>query len=197
MRKPNKRILVNFISSIGLVLCVIFTIIAWRTGFLTSQEKMESAIARAGILGPIVFVTIQIIQVIVPIIPGGVSCLVGVLMFGSLQGFLLNYIGICSGSMIVFGLSKVYGRRLMEHIFSKKSIAKYEQWTNTKDRFAKLFTIAILLPVAPDDMLCFLAGTTAMSWRQFITIILICKPAGLAIYSLGLVTIFNKVTTMI
>lgn len=50
-------------------------------------------------------------------------------------------------------------------------IEKYLTWTEQKGRFLKLFALAIFLPVAPDDFLCYLAGTTNMTWKQFVTVI--------------------------
>lgn len=56
-------------------------------------------------------------------------------------------------------------------MFSEKQLQRYKVWTGENTKFTHLFAIAIFFPVAPDDLLCYLAGTTAMSWRQFICII--------------------------
>ena len=61
------------------------------------------------------------------------------------------------------------------------------------DRFARWLAFLIFIPVAPDDYLCFLAGTTAMRWQRFTAIILLCKPASIALYSLGLTMLFQQV----
>lgn len=50
-----------------------------------------------------------------------------------------------------------------------------------------------LLPVAPDDFLCYLAGTTNMTWKQFVTVIFLGKPFSIALYSLGLTTLFQVI----
>ena len=47
--------------------------------------------------------------------------------------------------------------------------------------------------MAPDDYLCFLAGTTKISWRLYTAIILLCKPFSIALYSLGLTVLFQQV----
>jgi len=71
---------------------------------------------------------------------------------------------------------------------------KYDSWTSEKNRFAKLFAIAIFLPVAPDDFLCYLAGTTEMRLSKFTLIILLGKPFSIALYSCGLTQILSAVT---
>ena len=147
---------------------------------------MQKFIMGFGTAAGIIFVLIQIIQVIIPVIPGGVSCVAGVIVFGAGMGFVYNYVGICIGSILVFLIAKRYGRALMVKMFDKKLIDKYESWTEKNGRFTKLFALAIFLPVAPDDFLCYLAGTTRMKLKTFTAVILLGKPLSIAAYSMGL-----------
>ncbi|MCI7492504.1 MAG: VTT domain-containing protein [Lachnobacterium sp.] len=177
---------VNIISMLGLILTAGFMYWAWKQGILTSQENMQKFIMGFGTAAGIIFVLIQIIQVIIPVIPGGVSCVAGVIVFGAGMGFVYNYVGICIGSILVFLIAKRYGRALMVKMFDKKLIDKYESWTEKNGRFTKLFALAIFLPVAPDDFLCYLAGTTRMKLKTFTAVILLGKPLSIAAYSMGL-----------
>lgn len=177
---------VNIISMLGLILTAGFMYWAWKQGILTSQEKMQRFIMGFGTAAGIIFVLIQIIQVIIPVIPGGISCVAGVIVFGAGMGFVYNYVGICIGSILVFLIAKRYGRALMVKMFDKKLIDKYESWTEKNGRFTKLFALAIFLPVAPDDFLCYLAGTTRMKLKTFTAVILLGKPLSIAAYSMGL-----------
>lgn len=176
---------------ISTILLVFAAVYGWQAGIFTSQEAMESFIMRFGMAGGIVFILIQIIQVVVPIIPGGVSCLVGVLLFGAWKGFLYNYIGICIGSAAAFFIARKYGRALLHAMFDEKLLRKYEGWTQKNNRFTKLFALAIFFPVAPDDFLCYLAGTTKMRAEVFLAVILLGKPLSIAAYSMGLNVIFR------
>lgn len=177
---------VNIISIVGLILTTGFMYWCWKQGILTSQENMQKFIMGFGAAAGIIFILIQIIQVIIPVIPGGVSCVVGVIVFGAGMGFVYNYVGICIGSILVFLIAKRYGRPLMVKMFDKKLIDKYESWTEKNGRFTKLFALAIFLPVAPDDFLCYLAGTTRMKLKTFTAVILLGKPLSIAAYSMGL-----------
>lgn len=154
---------------------------------------MQQFVNRFGMIGALIFVLIQIVQVVFPIIPGGISCLAGVLLFGAVPGFFYNYIGIGVGSCIAFGIARSLGRSVLYKMFPGKMIEKYLTWTELKGRFLKLFTLAIFLPVAPDDFLCYLAGTTNMTWKQFVTVIFLGKPFSIALYSLGLTTLFQVI----
>jgi len=188
---------IKIISALGFICSVAICISGWRTGIFTSQEKLQAFIGRFGLAGSLVFILFQAVQVVIPILPGGVGCLGGVLLFGTWKGFLYNYVGICIGSFSAFLVAKYYGRTVLNCFFSEKLIQKYDKWTSQDEHFTKLFAIAILLPVAPDDFLCYLAGTTKMSLCSFTAIILLCKPFAIAIYSLGLTAVFAHVTSLI
>ena len=164
-----------------------------HTGSPYYIDFVKQFVNRFGMIGAMIFVLIQIVQVVFPIIPGGISCLAGVLLFGAVPGFFYNYIGICVGSCIAFGIARSLGRPVLYKMFPGKMIEKYLTWTELKGRFLKLFTLAIFLPVAPDDFLCYLAGTTNMTWKQFVTVIFLGKPFSIALYSLGLTTLFQVI----
>ena len=66
---------------------------------------------------------------------------------------------------------------------SAANYEKYAHWTQKKG-FLWFLILTIFLPLAPDDLICFLAGLTAISWKKFCVIILLLKPWCLLIYSL-------------
>ena len=107
-------------------------------------------------------------------------------LFGAWKGFFYNYIGIVIGSLLAFAMARNLGKPLLQKLFSKKLHDKYEKWTHESKKFNRFFAIAIFLPGLPDDFLCFLAGTTGMSWRKFTAITLLGRPPVIALYSLGL-----------
>ena len=127
---------------------------------------------------------IQIIQIVIPIIPGGLTCVAGVVIFGAFWGFIYNYISICAGSILVFFISRTFGRSIVIRIFGEDTYNKHKDKLKEKtyDRF---FALAIFLPVAPDDFLCYLTGLTNISVKKYIAIILLCKPASILAYSMG------------
>ena len=197
MNQHSYQNLFKIISTVGLLCSVILCVYGWRSGVFTSQEKLQELIDGFGIAGPFVFILFQIVQVIIPILPGGVSCLAGVVLFGAWKGLLYNYIGICIGSVFAFLIARYYGRPILYKFFSDKMIQKYDKITSKNGNFSKWFALAIFLPVAPDDFLCYLAGTTEMSLRKFTTTILLCKPFAISLYSLGLAVIFSKLIALI
>ena len=186
-RKINS---LDIATILGLALTIAFIIYGFQSKIFVSAEALHLFLSRFGIFADIIFILIQALQVVIPIIPGALGCLAGVIIFGPLQGFIYNYIGICIGSIIAFHLSRKYGMALVEKISKPKLLQKYGSWL-ANDKFDKWFALAIFFPVAPDDFLCYLAGITKISARKFSVIILACKPFAIAAYSMGLNLIFT------
>ena len=187
MNIAASRKLINFISIIGLGLAIALTIYFINLGVFKDLNALRGLVGDSIILGPIIFVFIQILQVVIPIIPGGISTAAGVLIFGPYAGFIYNYIGICIGSIIIFLLGRRYGKPLILSMISDKTYNKYIGWLDNQNRFEKLFALAIFLPVAPDDALCLMAGLTNMSVKRYTLIILIAKPLSIFLYSMALI----------
>ena len=61
---------------------------------------------------------------------------------------------------------------------------KLVDWVNTKKSYTLILFLAILLPLAPDDFLCWFSGLTGMASRRFIWIIIAAKPWCILFYSL-------------
>ena len=186
MSKSNNnsklKILFSVITIIMTILICIFIIYALKVGVFESPEKLVKYIKEYGVMAPIIFIFIQIIQVVLPVIPGGASCLAGVLAFGGFAGFIYNYIGLCIGSVIAFLLSRKYGIKLVLKLFKEETVNKYVSYIKNK-KFEKIFFWGIFLPGAPDDLLCYVAGVSNISFKKFLVIIILGKPLALYLYS--------------
>ena len=193
MKKENNylRIVINFSTIIGTILLCIFFYYALKAQIFTSEESLRMFLDRFGIFAPLLFIIIQIVQVVIPLIPCSISTGVGVVIFGPLWGFVYNYVGIVIGSIIVFFISRRYGMPLIKKMFKKELIDKYIGWLNSGKKFERFFAAAIFFPVAPDDFLCYLAGVTDISVKKYIAIIIFVKSFTIDLYSLGLVAIWD------
>lgn len=194
MNVTTSRRIINWISIIGMVFSVALAIYFFNLGLFDDLYALQNLVGGSLIVGPLIFISLQILQVVFPIIPGGVSTAAGVFMFGPIAGFFYNYIGITIGSMIVFLLGRYYGKPFVLSFISEKQYEKYVAYLDNQSRFDKIFALAIFFPLAPDDALCLMAGLTEMSFKKFSWIILLGKPASIFIYSLLLVYGTNFIT---
>lgn len=197
MNVAVSRKLMNIISIIGIGFSIALTIYFINLGVFKDLNALRGLVGDSIILGPIIFILIQILQVVIPIIPGGISTAAGVLIFGPYAGFIYNYVGICIGSIIIFLLGRKYGKPFILSMISDKIYDKYIGWLENQSRFEKLFALAIFLPVAPDDALCLMAGLTNISVKKYTLIILIAKPLSIFLYSMALIYGGNFLTGLL
>lgn len=194
MKKSSNKNMKTFLKITTIIittLIVIFLLFCLKKGFFSSPEIIVKKVEKFGALGPIIFIILQIVQVVLPIIPGGASCLAGVLLFGSIYGFLYNYIGMIIGSTIVFLLARKYGIRFVKKICDEEKVDKYVGYIRKK-KFEKIFIICILLPGFPDDLLCYVAGVSKLTLKRFLIILSLAKPLALLFYSI-FIDVFPKI----
>lgn len=193
MIDKKKYKLVSIVSSITiLVLSLLFCIYLYKNDLLSDSNKLRQFVDSFNGFGPLMFILIEISQAVFPLIPGGLGLLAGVVLFGKINGFIYNYIGICLGSIIAFYVGRNAGRPLIETMFSKKSIERFDKYTTDTSKFTKIFAWLVVLPGAPDDLLCYLAGTTQMTWSTYLLVILLGKIPSISLYSLGIYYVFEK-----
>lgn len=181
-QKWKKAVTIAFTAMLA-VFCVLF-IKAYMQGRFHSLESLRDYVQGFGIMAPAVLTLFQAFQVILPVLPGFLGCAVGALLFGAAGGFWYNYIGISAGSIIAFFLARQYGTTLVTALFPGESYTKWSQWLGKSRYFTLALFAAILLPLFPDDYLCYFSGLTKMSSKKFIWIILLGKPWCILAYSL-------------
>ena len=178
-----KNILVVILALL-LLLSGVFVVRGYLAGHFNSVETLQAYIATFGVFAPVILITIQAIQVILPVLPGFLGCIVGAGMFGAAGGFWCNYIGISAGSVIAFLLARRVGVELVRLMVPMEKNQKWVDWVNTRKSYTVVLFLAILLPLAPDDFLCYFSGLTGMSTRRFTWIIVLGKPWCILAYCL-------------
>lgn len=178
-----KKILLGFFGLLAL-LSAIFMFKGWLDGHFASAETLRAYIETFGIFAPLVLILFQMLQVVLPVLPGLFGCIVGTGLFGPLVGFLCNYIGISLGSLAAFLLARHFGVHLVKHMISPEKYDRYVAWVLGKKSYIVLLWLSILLPLAPDDFLCYFSGLTGMSFEKFTWIIVLAKPWCILAYCL-------------
>src|SRR5665648_1295503 len=133
MENRKIRKFINIIMVFATIAALVFLIYGLKTDLLYSQSVLGDFLTKFGIWAPIIFIVFQTVQVVFPILPGGIGLLGGVLIFGPLNGFIYNYIGICLGSIAAFLISKHHGTPILESLFSLKLQKKYMSWAENKE----------------------------------------------------------------
>ncbi|WP_026395749.1 TVP38/TMEM64 family protein [Acetobacterium malicum] len=139
----------------------------------STLDTLQSFLLQFGIWTPLAFFLLQLLQIIIAPIPGGTVGLVGGALFGTIGGFLISAAGTLAGSIIVFLLSKRFGRPFVIHFVSSELIEKYDQIKESK--LNTVLFLIFLFPLFPDDMLCFIAGLSPMPVKTFILIVMLAR----------------------
>jgi uncharacterized membrane protein YdjX (TVP38/TMEM64 family) len=145
--------------------------ILYETGWIKVFLKREAAEAFLESLGWfkwLGFLLLQVTQVVLAPIPGEVTGLLGGYLFGIFWGIVLSTIGLTVGSLGAFGLSRAFGRPLVEKVVDKAVIGRFDYLLHHKGIF--LIFMLFLLPGFPKDYLCFILGLGNLSWIEFLAV---------------------------
>ena len=179
-----------------LAVCVIVCLIIFSgvffaisaTGFIkemTSVEDLREFIENSGGYGVTVcmFILIQFLQVVLLPIPSTVTVMAGTAIFGPWWCSLYSFIGIFVGSVVAFAIGRLLGYRVVCWIVGKEDLDKWLKKIRGKDYL--ILSIMFLLPLFPDDVLCFISGLSSMTWPYFIVMIFITRALSITLSSLS------------
>lgn len=131
-------------------------------------KEMRRFLKKTGPFAPLVFVTLQALQVVLAPIPGEATGLLGGLVFGTTLGFLYSSIGLTIGSAFAYGLGRWLGLPLVRRLVSGEVYHKFDFLARTG---AEIVTfILFLIPGFPKDFLCFMLGLSPMPFAVFLVI---------------------------
>lgn len=179
----GKKIVAKMLLSVFvlLVFALIVTLILQNTGFFNvfrDAESLQAYLESAGVWMPILYVLLQFLQVVLLPIPSIVSTVAGIALFGPFQTTLYSFIGIMLGSLLAFYIGRKWGKKAVIWMVGEESLSKWQKKLKGKDNV--FLSIMFLLPLFPDDVLCFLAGLSSMSFSYFLIIIGVSRILAIA-----------------
>lgn len=168
-----KQVVGYVLLFIGLCLMLYFyreVYVGCRTGwhFFTNRERMNAFIASFGFYAPIVFITIQILQILFAPIPGEFTGFIGGYLFGIGPGLVYSTIGLTLGSYLSFLISRRMGSPFVRRFVGKEIMAKFDYLMEHKGAFFSF--IFFFIPGTPKDYFCYLLGLSPMHIVTFLII---------------------------
>lgn len=133
--------------------------------------KFRDWVQARGVVGKIAYMGMVILQVLVALIPGEPLEIAAGYAFGAIEGTLLCLGAATLGSLLVFGLVRRFGVKLVEVFFSREKLRSL-RFLQSSGRRRILFAIIFILPGTPKDLLCYFAGLTDI---PFATWLLLCS----------------------
>lgn len=174
----------------GIGIFVLFSAaVAWLIGkpllqFVSEPDKFRQWVDSHGLLGPLAFLGMMVLQVFVAVIPGEPLEIGAGYAFGAVEGTILCILGAAIGSTLVFLFVRRFGVRAVEVFISREKIQSLRFLQNTR-RVHLFLLVAFLLPGTPKDVLCYVAGLTTLKLGPFILISSICRLPSIVTSTIG------------
>ena len=192
----KKRSLIRYTTIMGIIFTVIASFFIAQSSFFKPGGGFNELLEKLGIIGPIVFIILQITQTIYPIIPMGLTNVIGNLVFGTWLGFLCNVTGMLIGSSINFYLGRRFGESVVKAFISDEQYEKYISKIGDSKAFERLIIIGFILPVFPDDIFCMISGMSKLTFKRFFILVLLCRPISLFVFTYAWAEIIRFASTL-
>lgn len=156
--------------------------IAYLYDLLTDRDQIKTFVTSFGRNAPIVFIFLQILQVLFAPFPGEATGFIGGFLFGTAKGFIYSSIGLTLGSLINFTIGRFLGKRYVRKMIPVHQLEKLD--TIVKRQGIIVFFILFISPGFPKDYLSLLLGLSAIPFKAFIVIAAIGRMPGTLMLSL-------------
>jgi len=182
--KPDKRAYIKLVFLIVVLIIVIISGIKtapWLFEHAKNPEYTRQYLAGFGNESFFVFILIQMIQVIIVIIPVDLLNICSGFVFGMPLGFVLSYLGLMLGSVIVFYISRFLGYDFVCRLISKEKIEKISGMLNSTKGTVGLF-IFCCIPFISKAIIMYIAGLTPVKASRLFLIYGISRIPGTLIW---------------
>lgn len=137
--------------------------------FAQEPERFRAWVDARGVLAPIAFLGMLILQIVVAVIPGEPLEIAAGYAFGAVEGTLLCLFGAFVGRVAVFLLVRRFGTRAVEVFFPLEKLNNLKALQN-KRRMTLWVFFLFFLPGTPKDVLCYFVGLTDLPLKSWLVI---------------------------
>jgi len=194
-----KRLLFFIVGGVLLASCLVALLLLnsslWTKllscyNLISDREWVHEFVKSSGWAAPLIFIGVQIGQVLFAPIPGDVTGFLGGYIFGAWNGFFLSSIGLTIGSMLNFFIGHLLGESVVRRMVSCETYEKYNDLVQYKGIL--VIFVLFLIPGFPKDYLCLFLGLTSLPARVFFVISTVGRMPGTIALSLQGASIFDK-----
>jgi len=152
---------------------------------LASDQQALTALVRAyGGRGEAIAFLLLVLQVFLAFIPGQALMIVNGYVFGFWKGLLITWSALVLAGEVAFWLARRYGRPLTARFVAPEALQRWDGYAFSQS--IPFYVVTMLLPLFPNDAMCYVAGLTPMPWRRFLAANLLARFVGsLALVYLG------------
>lgn len=165
-----------------IIMWIIAGVFLYKEGLITTDiHKINSILGSNPLKMVLIFITLSTLRVVF-FIPQTVFIILGSIVFGPYEGFLLSFISLILSQSIMYFI----GRYLRNLILGKDFIEKNEGIINQIRKYGyKFLALGIMCPVTPSDMITLSAGCIELNY--FKSIVTIALADGPMIFLYGII----------
>jgi uncharacterized membrane protein YdjX (TVP38/TMEM64 family) len=128
-------------------------------------EALKTFLLSFGAWAPVMSFLLMVLQALIAPLPAFVLTLTNGLLFGAFLGSVLSWGSAMVAAALCFGLSRLFGRRLVERLVSPSALARADVFFARYGKHAVL--VARLLPWISFDLVSYGAGLTPIGFWGF------------------------------
>ena len=152
--------------------------------FVKQPELFRQWVDQQGPLGPLAFMGMVVLQIVVAVIPGEPLEIAAGYAFGALEGTLWCLLGAFAGRTVVFLLVRRFGTRAVEVFFPLEKLQDLKFLQNQRRLTFWVFFL-FFLPGTPKDVLCYIVGLTRLPLRSWLIISAIAPIPSIVTSTIG------------
>ena len=136
---------------------------AWS--WFSDREAVTTTISQLGMGGPLVLAVLFVLQVFLAFIPGQALMVACGYLYGFWGGFLISWLSLVAGGEAAFVLARRHGRSFAEKWISPQILARWDKMA--KGQGILFYTMSLVMPLVPNDAMCYVAGLGRITHRRF------------------------------
>ncbi len=171
--------IIKIVLAVLIIAALIFAAVKLFPWFISlkdaeNRDLFKQQIDSMGIWGALLFLGLQVLQIVVAVLPGEPVEIIAGMLYGTVVGMLMCLIGIFIGSAIVYGLVKLFGKNIIDKIFKKEETSKFEFLRNT-EKIEMMVFILFFIPGTPKDALTYFSPLLNIKPIRFFIIATIAR----------------------
>lgn len=181
----KRKAIKKAVTSPGFIILILLLLLGvfFQGYLLNNLEKVKTIISSFGILGPITFILLIVLGIVLAPINGFLIWLPGFYIFGLEKAIIYAIIAGWIGALIAFFIARKLGRPVVIKFVGKKEIARVDKLTD--ELGIKALWILRLFGGVLFDVVSYASGLTNISFKQFLMItVLGSLPIDLIVYLL-------------
>lgn len=163
---------------LGLVILYAVMVLLLRS---VGLENAQQWIQHSGNWGPVIFVLLCAVSLVIAPLSGSSLFIAGGVLFGKETGYTLSLIASILGCSMNFWISRKLGRSVVSYLIGQSSLSELDKFTGRLKGNRGIFYLTLMMPLS-QDIVSYAAGLTPISYSRFLIALILSGVVVIAAY---------------